>query len=532
LNQQLERILQRVTKPARYIGGEHGEIVKASRELTFALCFPDTYEVGMSNLGIQILYAVLNGLKGVACERCFLPWPDMTAELKSAGVPLYTLETGRALSDCEIIGFSLAYELSYPAMLNMLELGGVLPYAAERGEDAPLVIAGGVCTVNPEPFSRFIDLAVIGDGEDVIVELVECYRAYKGYGKARLLGELAKIEGIYVPTLTGSVRAVKRRAVRDLNTSVYPTAPVVPSTEVIHDRTVQEIMRGCPNGCKFCQACFTNAPVRYKSADVAARQAIASLKFSGCKEVNLSSLSTSDYPELGELTDTLLDYCKPRYINLSLPSLRANSFTFELLDKVQQTRKSGLTFAPEAGSQRLRDHINKNLSEADILSACTTAFAAGNTSVKLYFMIGLPGETDEDLYAIADLAHKILRCGSKRVNITVSASCFVPKPRTPFENEPQNPIAELERKQRLLRDTLRDKHIRFRWHDARVSHIEYLLAQGKSDLAPVLLAVARKSRGPQAWDEFFDFALWRSQLTINSEQLTVTGDGNGMVQNA
>ncbi|MDR0858684.1 MAG: TIGR03960 family B12-binding radical SAM protein [Oscillospiraceae bacterium] len=524
MNQQLERILQRVTKPARYIGGEHGEIVKSSRELTFALCFPDTYEVGMSNLGIQILYTVLNSMEGVACERCFLPWPDMTAELRSAGVPLYTLETSRALSDCDIIGFSLAYELSYPAMLNMLELGGVAPYCRDRGEDAPLVIAGGVCTVNPEPFADFIDLAVLGDGEDVIVELTNLYRAEKGKSKAEFLAKAATLEGVYVPTIHGNVREVKRRIVRDLNTSAYPTAPVVPSTEVIHDRTVQEIMRGCPNGCKFCQACFTNAPVRYKSAEVAAKQAIASLKFSGCKEVNLSSLSTSDYPELSELTDTLLDYCTPRYINLSLPSLRANSFTFELLDKVQQTRKSGLTFAPEAGSQRLRDHINKNLSEEDILSACTTAFAAGNTSVKLYFMIGLPGETDEDLLAINDLAHKILRCGSKRVNITVSASCFVPKPRTPFENEPQNPIEELERKQRLLREALRDKHIRFRWHDARVSRIEYLLAQGKRELAPAILEVARKSRGPQAWDEFFDYALWQGQLTVNSEQITVTGD--------
>jgi len=508
-----EQILQKVQKPARYVGGEFGEIRKPEATTRFALCFPDTYEIGMSNLGMQVLYSVINGIDGVACERAFAPWVDMAQELKAAALPLFALESGRPLIDFDIIGFSLGYEMAYPAMLQMMELAGIPLYAAERNGSMPLVIAGGACIANPEPIAPFIDLAVFGDGEEVILELIELFRNTPE--RAEFLSKAAEIEGVYVPSVHGSSANIKRRTVKDFDKAAFPLKPIVPNMEVVHDRAVLEIMRGCPNGCRFCQACFINAPVRYKSVETLVEQAVAILKHTGAQELNLASLSTGDYPHLAELVTKLLDYCEPRHINLSLPSLRADSFSAELMERIQRTRKSGLTFAPEAGSQRLRDIINKNLTEEEILGACATAFAGGHSSVKLYFMIGLPEETDEDVLAIGDLAYKVLDTWRKNaknkargVQITVSAACFVPKPRTPFANYEQNSLEEFARKQQLLRDKLKSKQIKFSWHSPEVSRIEWLLAQGGREIAPVLVQVAGEATGLQAWDEFFDYELW------------------------
>ncbi|MDR2360206.1 MAG: radical SAM protein [Oscillospiraceae bacterium] len=516
MTKTLHSILQKVQKPARYVGGEFGEIVKRGAEVRFALCFPDIYEIGMSNLGMQILYKVINDLPYASCERCFAPWVDMAAELRAADMRLFALESGAALGSFDIIGFSLGYEMSYPTMLSMLELAGIEPYADKRGEDAPLIIAGGACIANPEPIAPFADLCVYGDGEDVITELLDLYRAKSG--KRDYLCAAAKLDGVYVPSLGNEY---KRRAVKDLDSAPFPVQPIVPSMEVTHDRAVIEIARGCGNGCKFCQACFINAPVRSKSADTLVDQAIALLKHTGAQELNLASLSAGDYPELGELAERLLDYCEPRHINLSLPSLRANSFSPELMRRISRTRRGGLTFAPEAGSQRLRDHINKNLSEEDILSACRAAFEGGQSSVKLYFMIGLPTETDEDVLAIADLAFAVVGqwkrfASDKRQapRITVSVACFVPKPRTPFAGFEQNSVDEFTRKINLLRDKARgNKNIKLNWHNPQVSRVEWILAQSGREIAPAILEVARRAAGPHAWDEFFDYALWERALS-------------------
>ncbi|MDR0818166.1 MAG: TIGR03960 family B12-binding radical SAM protein [Oscillospiraceae bacterium] len=523
----IEQILTRVQKPARYIGGEFGEIFKPDAEIRFALCFPDTYEIGMSNLGIQILYSVLNNMDGVSCERCFAPWDDMARELKSANLPLFALESGGALSDFDIIGFSLGYEMSYPAMLQMLELANIEPYSKNRGNGlSPIIVAGGACIANPEPIAPFIDLAVFGDGEEAIAEITELYRRAKreGLSKRDFLKLASELEGIYAPSVHKDCGNVKRRIVKDFDSSHFPAKTIVPSTEVVHDRAVLEIMRGCPNGCRFCQACFINAPVRYKSVDTLVKQAIAALKHTGAQELNLASLSTGDYPSLTELIERLLDYCEPRHINLSLPSLRVDSFSKELMERVQRTRKSGLTFAPEAGSQRLRDVINKNITEDEILGACRVAFEGGHSSVKLYFMIGLPEETDEDVLAIADLAYKVLsvwkesgRNKQRGVQITVSVACFVPKPGTPFAKFTQNSVAEFERKQRMLREKLKNKSIKYSWHNPQVSYVEWKLATGGRELAPVLLEVANSGKALQAWDEFFDFRLWRDALVNSAE---------------
>ncbi|MDR2530081.1 MAG: TIGR03960 family B12-binding radical SAM protein [Oscillospiraceae bacterium] len=518
----IDRILAKVTKPARYCGGEFGVAAPdRGADVRFALCFPDTYEIGMSNLGIQILYALLNQMDGIACERCFAPWTDMAAELRNAEMPLFAIESGDPLSMFDVVGFSLGYELAYTAMAEMLLLSGIEPLAKLREDSQPLIIAGGACMVNPEPIAPFVDLAIYGDGEDVLREVVALLRECKSNGLERreFLRRASELEGVYVPSLSKDASGVKRRIVRDLDSAPFPLKPIVPNVEVVHDRAVLELMRGCPNGCKFCQACFTGAPVRFKSVETLVGQAIAILKHTGSQELNLASLSTGDYPHIEELTARLLDYCEPRHINLSLPSLRANSISPELMRRVQRTRKSGLTIAPEAGSQRLRDHINKNLSEDDILSACRTGFQGGLGAVKLYFMIGLPSETDEDVNAIADLTYRVLetwresaRDRRRGVLVTVSAACFVPKPGTPFASAVQNSIEELERKIAILRERLRGKSIKFSWHEPRVSYIEWKLATGGRELADAILEVARSGKGLQAWDEFFDFKLWQNAL--------------------
>ena len=477
----LHRILPGVQKPARYVGGEYNEILKDKKDVDVrvAFCFPDTYEIGMSNIGMRILYGVMNEMPGVWCERVFAPWGDMEAAMRRHDIPLFTLESHDPVRAFDLVAFTIGYEMSYSNVLNMLSLAGIPLLAKDRPGLDGLVFAGGICTVNPEPLADFIDLVSLSEGEESTVEIVSLYRTAKreGWDKARFLREAAKIEGVYVPSfyehtynpdgtlaaitpLGGAPERVTKRVIRDLDGVYYPTKLIVPSTEIVHDRSNLEVFRGCIRGCRFCQAGFCYRPVREKSADTLYRQAVEELEDSGNSEMTLASLSTSDYRSLGELADRLLDYCAPRKINLSLPSLRADNFSRELMMKVQKVRKSGLTFAPEAGTQRLRDAINKNVTEAEILETCATAFSGGWNSVKLYFMLGLPTETDEDVVGIAELVWKIMDTWRKTASnkkqhlaINLATAYFVPKPFTPFQWEKQIAPEEYLRRVHLAQRT-------------------------------------------------------------------------------
>ena len=536
MNSELEAILPKVQKPARYTGGEFGEVRKdkSEVEVRFALCFPDTYEIGMSNLGLRILYGVLNKLPGVWCERAFEPWADMAAAMRERHIPLYALESGDPLREFDLIGFSVGYEMSFTGILDMLSLAGIPLRASERKGLSPIVFAGGACMYNPEPLADFLDLAVIGEGEELDAELTELYRTAKreGWTKEAFLKAAAQIEGVYVPSLydvkllpdgrtesitakDGAPERVRKRILQDLDKADFPVHTIIPSTEIVHDRTMLELFRGCIRGCRFCQAGYVYRPVRAKKAETLIRQGVESLKWSGYEELSLTSLSTSDYKELGTLCDGLLDWCEPRSVSLSLPSLRADNFSLDLMQRVQKVRRSGLTFAPEAGSQRLRDVINKNVTEEDLMNACRTAFSGGWSAVKLYFMIGLPTETDEDVLAIADLAYKVLQVWkesstnrARGVRITVSTACFIPKPMTPFQWFPQDGREELIRKQKLLKDAMRNKAISYSWHEPDVSYVEAALAVGDRRLSRVLERVYETAGGLQAWEEYFNYDAW------------------------
>ena len=533
---QLHRILPTVQKPARYVGGEYGQIVKdkSQVDLRVAFCFPDTYEIGMSNIGMRILYGIMNEMDGVWCERVFAPWGDMEAAMRQHHIPLYALESRDPVKDFDLIAFSIGYEMSYTNILNMLDLAGV----PLRSEDRPglegLVFAGGVCTVNPEPLADFIDFFSIGEGEEMTPEILNLYRRAKaeGWDKPRFLRAVAEIPGVYVPSryvhrydaaghlcaiepLDGAPARVTKRIVRDLDKAYYPTHTIVPSTEIVHDRTNLEVFRGCIRGCRFCQAGFCYRPVREKRAETLYRQAVESLEDSGNHEITLSSLSTSDYRHLEPLADGLLDYCESKRINLSLPSLRADNFSRELMLKVQRVRKSGLTFAPEAGSQRLRDAINKNVTEEEILTTCATAFSGGWNNVKLYFMLGLPTETDEDVLAIADLVGKIIHtwrdhASSKKrgLSINLSTAFFVPKPFTPFQWEAQITPEEYLRRVHLLKENLKSRAVDYRYHSSDLSFLEAVLARGDRRLGPVLEYAVRHGARLDGWDEYFRFDLW------------------------
>ena len=530
------RILLNVQKPARYLGGEYNQIVKdrADVDVRVAFCFPDTYEIGMSNIGMRILYGVMNEMEGVWCERVFAPWGDMEAEMRAHGLPLWALESHDPVSEFDLIAFTIGYEMSYTNILNMLDLAGVPLLAKEREGLENIVFGGGVCTVNPEPLADFFDFFSLGEGEDSTREIVECYRAAKraGKGKAEFLLDVAKIPGVYVPSLyehsynsdgtiaaitpcPGAPKQVTKRIVADLNHAYFPAKTIVPSTEIVHDRSNLEIFRGCIRGCRFCQAGFCYRPIRSKRADVLCEQAIESLEDSGNSEITLASLSTSDYRQLPELADKLLAYCEPRKINLSLPSLRADNFSRELMMKVQKVRKSGLTFAPEAGTQRLRDAINKNVTEEEILTTCRTAFSGGWNSVKLYFMLGLPTETDEDVIGIAELAYKIIQewkanaVNKKRgLSINLATAYFVPKPFTPFQWEAQITPEEYLRRVHLLQENIHSRSIDYRYHESNLSQLEAVLARGDRRLGPVLLAAQRLGCKLDGWDEYFRYDLW------------------------
>ena len=540
MDKRLERILSRVQKPARYTGGEYNQILKdkAAVELRVAFCFPDTYEIGMSNLGMSILYHTMNSLDYVWCERVFAPWGDMYAEMKRAGLPLYALESGDSLDQFDVLAFSVGYEMAYTTVLDMIDQAGLPLRSAERGALLPLVAVGGSAAVNAEPIADFIDLFLIGEGEEMNNELLALLRTAKreGWSKRDFLRRACQIGGVYVPSLyelsynadgtlanvepkDGAPARVTKRIIKDLDAAPYPTRPIVPSTEVVHDRVNLELFRGCVRGCRFCQAGYIYRPIRAKKPETLIRQGIESLKNTGHEDVTLLSLSTSDYRPLATLCDGLLDYCEPRSIGLSLPSLRADNFSMEIMEKLQKVRKSGLTFAVEGGSQRLRDAINKNVTEEDLLHTCAIAFAGGWNTIKLYYMLGLPTETDEDIVGIADMAGRILHCWrenaknkSRGVKITVSTSCFIPKPHSPFQWEAQISREEYLRRVNLLRASINSRNVVYNWHDADTSVVEAVLSRGDRRLGPVLEEVWKNGGRLEAWSDYFRFERWMEAM--------------------
>ena len=537
--EEMRDLLLAVQKPARYVGGEMNQTVKDLEEvdLRFGFCFPDIYDIGMSHLGLRILYGALNQQPGTWCERFFQPWPDMEEKMRQQGLRLYSMESHTTLDEFDLIGFTLQYEMCYPTVLNMLDLGGVPLYAKDRTGLKNIVVGGGPCAYNPEPLAPFFDVFSIGEGEEALPELADKLRQARkeGWSRQEFLYQVAQMEGFYVPSLyeptyhsdgtlaaftpiqEGVPAVVRKRIIGELDKVYYPKTQIIPFTEAVHDRVTIELFRGCIRGCRFCQAGMLFRPVRCKSADTLIGDACTLLENTGYEQLSLCSLSSSDYPEIEPLVDGLIRYTEPKGINLSLPSLRADNFSKELAAKITGVKKSTFTFAAEAGSQRLRDVINKNVTEEDIERSCRIAFENGNSSVKLYFMMGLPTETDEDLAAIRSMADKIIgyfydtdkEKRNRYIRIALSVATFIPKPFTAFQWEAQNTEEEIRRKQDYLKKMMGSKQVTLSCHDCRTSLIEAVLARGDRRLAPVLEYLVKKGGRLDAWTEFFSFERWQ-----------------------
>ena len=529
--------LDRVDKPARYTGGELNICIKdPAGKVRFALCYPDVYEVGMSHLGSRILYDILNAHEDIACERCYAPWGDAEREMRAAGDAIYTMETGDTLDKFDIVAFSLLHEMTYTNVLLMMDLAGIPFYSNDRDDTMPLIAAGGPCTLNAEPIAPFIDVMMLGDGEETIVTLSkEVQKAKKeGIGKTELLQRLAALPGFYVPAFyevtynsDGTVKSIcpthgapekaKKAVVKDLEHARFPLTPLVPYTEIIHDRVSLELFRGCTRSCRFCQAGYIYRPVRERTVDTLLHQADCMIRATGYEEISLTSLSSGDYPHLQELIEKLSEQNKGKRVSLSLPSLRIDSFSKEVAEGVSQVRKTGLTFAPEAGTQRLRNIINKGVTEENLMDSVMDAFYSGYSSVKLYFMIGLPGETDDDLRGIVDLACKVVEGyyslpkeqRTKPPQVTISVSPFVPKPFTPFQWEPQPTLEEIQRKQRVILEAVKPhKRIKFNTHNANTSALEGVVARGDRRLAPAIVRAYQMGARFDGWSECFNYERW------------------------
>lgn len=543
IRQKLDEVLPQVSKPTRYIGNEYNSVHKdpAAVDIRFAFCFPDIYEVGMSHLGMKILYHLLNERKDTYCERVFAPWVDMEEKMREHDIPLFSMETASPVSVFDFVGFTLQYEMSYTNILNMLDLAHVPLLAVDRGEGDPFVVMGGPCAYSAECLADFVDFFMLGEGEEQILEVMDVYAAWKKRGgtRAEFLREVVKVGGVYAPSFydisyhdDGKVAAitpiaewvpktVRKRVIENLDKVYYPDKVIVPSMEVVHDRVMLEVFRGCIRGCRFCQAGIIYRPVREKSKETLLDCAQKLLDNTGYEEISLSSLSTSDYTQLQEFTGKLVDMTEKKKVNLSLPSLRLDSFSMDLMQKVQKVRKSGLTFAPEAGTQRMRDVINKGITEEDLIHAADMAFRGGYSTIKLYFMIGLPFETMDDVLGIGTLAKKVVHVYDEipkwerapGLKVTASASSFVPKAFTPFQWAAQDSLESLRVKQRDLKGSIHDKRIKFNYHEAPVSVLEGVFARGDRKLSKVLLRAHELGIRMDSWSEVFDMDKWEQAFT-------------------
>ncbi|AVP64220.1 TIGR03960 family B12-binding radical SAM protein [Clostridium sporogenes] len=549
MNRISDDVLFRVEKPARYIGGELNSYNKDLKDIDirYAFCFPDVYEVGMSHLGMKILYYILNERKDTFCERVFAPWPDMEKIMREENIQLYGLESKDPIKDFDFIGFTLQYEMSYTNILNMLDLAGVTIKASERGEEEPIVMCGGPCAYNPEPLYNIADMFVLGEGEELNTKILDLYKKYKGKGKKKeFLREASKIRGVYIPSLYEVTykedntikefkpiyddvpKKVKKVIVNNINDVVYPDKFVVPYTDIVHDRIVLETFRGCTRGCRFCQAGMIYRPVREKKTEALLELSDDLIKNTGYDEITLSSLSICDYSDIQNLVFSMVERHKEGKVGVTLPSLRIDSFSVDLIKEIQKVRKTGLTFAPEAGSQRMRDVINKGVTEENLMTSVKSAFEAGWSTIKLYFMLGLPYETLEDVMGIAELGQKVVgkyyevpkEIRKKGLKVTVSTSIFVPKPFTPFQWAPQDTMEEVRKKIEALRGNIKSKQITYNWHESLVSYMEAIFARGDRRLCDVLIKAFEKGARFDGWNQYFDFNIWKEAL----EECNVDGD--------